>query len=100
MARVGILTFSDGRDFVHEGAGVGPFALNVESDIVAALEAAGHEVVRAREIVWTNRLATNEARRVADARPELTIFNIPVWAFPHFCMLAARVGDLRAEAER
>ena len=90
VAKVGILTFSDGRDFVHEGAGVGAFARNVENDIVGALKSAGHEVVQAREIVWTNRLATNEARRVADARPDLTVFNIPVWAFPHFSMLAAR----------
>jgi L-fucose isomerase len=62
----------------------------VENEIAGALEGAGHEVVRAREVVWTNRLATTEARRVADARPDLTIFNIPVWAFPHFSMLAAR----------
>lgn len=89
MAKVGILTFSDGRDFVHEGAGVGAFAREVENDVVGALEAAGHEVVRGREVVWTNRLATSEARRVADSRPDLTIFNIPVWAFPHFSMLAA-----------
>ena len=42
MAKVGILTFSDGRDFVHEGAGVGKFALNVENDVVGALVDAGH----------------------------------------------------------
>ena len=89
MAKIGILTFSDGRDFVHEGAGVGAFARDVEDDIAGALEGAGHEVARAQEIVWTNRLAVNEARRVADERPDLTIFNIPVWAFPHFSMLAA-----------
>src|ERR671927_1542743 len=89
LAKVGMLTFSDGRDFVHQSAGVGKFAQNVENDIVGALEGAGHEVVRAREIVWTNRLATSEARHVADERPDLTIFNIPVWAFPHFSMLAA-----------
>jgi L-fucose isomerase len=90
MAQVGLLTFSDGREFVHEGAGVGSFARKVEDDIASSLEAAGHEVARAREVVWTNRLATSEARRVADARPDFTIFNIPVWAFPHFSMLAAR----------
>ncbi|MDQ3795838.1 MAG: L-fucose/L-arabinose isomerase family protein [Actinomycetota bacterium] len=90
MAKVGILTFSDGRHFVHEGAGVEAFARDVEDDIVGALKTAGHEVVRAREVVWTNRLATAEARRVADERPDLTIFNIPVWAFPHFSMLAAK----------
>lgn len=31
MAKVGVLTFSDGRDFVHEGAGVGAFAREVEN---------------------------------------------------------------------
>src|ERR671918_195751 len=52
--------------------------------------AAWHEVVRADQVVWTNESATAEAQRVADRRPDLTIFNIPVWAFPHFSMLAAR----------
>jgi len=87
VARVGILTFSDGRESVHRD--VEKFARGVENGVAAALEAAGHEVVRAREIVWSNRLAVSEARRVADARPDLTVFNIPVWAFPHFSMLAA-----------
>ena len=68
---------------------MGAFARDVEDDIVGALKAAGHEVVLSQEIVWTNRLAVKEARRVAAGRPDLTIFNIPVWAFPHFSMLAA-----------
>ena len=88
MAKIGILTMSDGREKVHRD--VEKFAGGVEAEISAALEAAGHEVVRAPEIVWTNRLATNEARRLAAERPDVTIFNIPVWAFPHFTMLAAK----------
>jgi L-fucose/D-arabinose isomerase len=87
MARVGILTMSDGRKSVHRD--VETFARRVEDEVAGTLEAAGHEVVRAREIVWTNRLAVSEARCVADTRPDLTVFNIPVWAFPHFSMLAA-----------
>jgi L-fucose/D-arabinose isomerase len=87
VAKVGILTFSDGRDFVHED--VEKFCRDVEGDIAGALENAGHEVVRAREVVWTNRLAVREAQRLSGERPDLTIFNIPVWAFPHFSMLAA-----------
>jgi L-fucose/D-arabinose isomerase len=88
MAKVGLLSFSDGRDFVHtdlEG-----FVGGVEQRIASALEARGHEIVRAGEIVWSNETATAAARRVADQRPDLTIFSIPVWAFPHFSMLAAR----------
>jgi L-fucose isomerase len=79
---------SDGRERVHRD--IEKFARGVEVEITASLEAAGHEVVRAREVVWTNRLAVGEARRIAAERPDLTVFNIPVWAFPHFSMLAAR----------
>lgn len=88
MALVGILTMSDGREGVHRD--IEKFARGVEDEITGALEKAGHEVVRAPEPVWTNKLATAQARLIADARPDLTIFNIPVWAFPHFTMLAAR----------
>ena len=34
--------------------------------------------------------AVTQARRLADQRPDLCIVNLPVWAFPHFTMLAAR----------
>jgi L-fucose isomerase len=88
VARVGVLTFSDGRDFVHRD--IEGFTREVEDQLAGALEAAGHEVVRADEVVWTNEGATAAARRVAASQPDLTIFNIPVWAFPHFSMIAAR----------
>ncbi len=41
MARIGILTFSDGRDFVHDGAGVGTFARHVEDEGSAGAVPAG-----------------------------------------------------------
>jgi L-fucose/D-arabinose isomerase len=88
MATVGLLSVSDGRASVH--GDVGAFAHGVEDRIATALESRGHRVVRADEVVWTNELAVREARRLADARPDLTIVNIAVWAFPHFSMLAAR----------
>src|SRR4030088_255940 len=78
---------SDGRDFVHRG--IEGFARDSEDRIAGALRAAGHDVVQTDDLVWTNDLASTEARRVADSRPDLTIFNYPVWAFPHFTMLAA-----------
>src|SRR5579863_2168374 len=87
-ATVGLLTVSDGRASVHRD--VQAFASGVEDRIAAELKRADHEVVRATELVWTNELAVSEARRIADARPALTIINIPVWAFPHFTMRAAR----------
>lgn len=81
MARVGILTFSDGRPVVHRD--IEAFGQDVERQVLAALEASGHEVIRASGLIWTNDRAVSEARRVAAQRPDLTIFNIPVWAFPH-----------------
>src|SRR3954452_21681168 len=87
MAKVGLLTVSDGRPAVHRD--LAEFATGVESRIATALEGAGHTVVRG-EPIWTNELAVSEARRIADARPALTVINIPVWAFPHFTMRAAR----------
>jgi L-fucose isomerase len=88
MATVGVLTVSDGRASVD--GQVREFALGVEERIAAAVTESGHRVVRASELVWTNEIAVREGRRLADVRPDLTIVNIPVWAFPHFTMLAAR----------
>jgi L-fucose/D-arabinose isomerase len=88
VARVGLLTFSDGRDFVHRD--LVEFLGRVEDEIAGELAAAGHDVVRAGEPIWNNEAATAAARHVSAERPDLTIFSIPVWAFPHFAMLAAR----------
>ena len=88
MPRVGILTFSDGRDFVHQGL-IG-FEDDVEARIVAMCEAAGYDVVRGTVPVTSNEVAVAEARALAAQRPDLTVFNYPVWAFPHFSVHAAR----------
>jgi L-fucose/D-arabinose isomerase len=88
MANVGLLTVSDGRASVHRD--VERSASDVARRIAAAIEQAGHRVVEGEHVVWTNELAVSEARRIADARPALTIINVPVWAFPHFTMRAAR----------
>jgi L-fucose isomerase len=78
---------SDGRDFVARD--VAGFVADAAARLAAALRAEGHEVVPAQEIVWTNEIATTQARQVAAAHPDLTVFYYPVWAFPHFSMLAA-----------
>lgn len=86
MTKVGILTFSDGRDFVNEEL----IELNrgFEDRLRACLEINGHEVVTG-ETVWTSALASSEARKLAAAGCEATIFNYAVWAFPHFSAIAA-----------
>ena len=87
VARIGLLSFSDGRDFVNRD--LRTFIGAVETRIANRLEAAGHEVLRAQEIIERNGAAVREARRLTAQTPDATIFNIPVWAFPHFSMLAA-----------
>lgn len=87
MARISILSFSDGRQFVHDQ--IKEFVAGKEAELVRCLEAAGHELVRGDEIVWTQPLAVREARKAGAAGPDLTIFNISVWAFPHLAAVAA-----------
>ena len=88
MSRIGVLSFSDGRSFVHEG--IAGFVAEAEARVVAACRAAGHEVVKGTEPVTSNEVAVREARQLAAQRPDLTVFNYPVWAFPHFSVHAAR----------
>jgi L-fucose isomerase len=88
MPNVGLLTVSDGRPAIHSD--VAPFASEVQSRIAAALTSHGHHVIEAAEIVHRNDLAVSEARRIAACNPDITIVNIPVWAFPHFTMRAVR----------
>ena len=52
-------------------------------------EAAGYEVVLGTVPITSNEVAVSEARRLAAQRPDLTVFNYPVWAFPHFSVHAA-----------
>lgn len=87
MTKVGILTFSDGRDFVQRDL----TSINVafEDRMRSCLEASGHEVVTG-EIVWTSELAVSESRRLAQAGCDATIFNYAVWAFPHFSAIASQ----------
>lgn len=91
MARIAILSFSDGRPFVHEE--IKAFIAGKEEELARRLEDAGHEVVRGSEIIWTQPLAVSEARRASNGRPDLTVFNISVWAFPHLAAVAAVETD-------
>ena len=66
------------------------FGLEVQKRIVRALSGLGHRVVSATGDIHSNTTAVGVARELAAARPDLTIVNVPVWAFPHFSMLAVR----------
>jgi L-fucose isomerase len=88
MTRIGLLSFGDGRDFVHEG--VASFVAAVEDRIAAACKSLGAEVQRGSEVIRSNEVAVREARCMAAHRPDITIFNYPVWAWPHFSVHAAK----------
>ena len=87
--KVGILTFSDGREEVHRE--VEPVNRDFQIRLSEALRATGEvEPVEGREIVWTAELARNEALRLAHEGCEVTIFNFAVWSFPHLAVVASR----------
>ena len=87
--KVGILTFSDGRDFVNKE--VYPIALEFQKTLEQALRNSGEvEPIVGTEIVWTSDLARQEAQRLSAVGCEVTIFNFAVWSFPHFPTIAAQ----------
>ncbi len=87
--KVGVLTFSDGRKYIHDDL----LEVNqrYQAGLVAALEATGEvEVVAGRDIIWTSEMARNEAQRLAQEGCQLTIFNYAIWAFPHLSAVATK----------
>lgn len=87
MARIGVVSISDGRGHVH--ARNSEFIKSKQDRLVGSLRKAGHEVVVGSDLVSTNVLATSVAREVAAAGVDVTVFYYTVWSFPHFTMLAA-----------
>ena len=67
MARIALATASDGRDFVHEE--VGPFGLDVQDRLAAALREQGHEVLTGEGDLSSNADAVRLGRELAAARP-------------------------------
>src|SRR3954464_8580514 len=84
--KVGVLTFSDGRDFAHKLQ----YDMNMQFQerLVNALEATGEVEAVPCELIWTTELARSEGRKLRDAGVECTILNYAIWAFPHFTSIA------------
>jgi L-fucose isomerase len=84
--KVGILTFSDGRDFAHKLQ----YDMNksFQDKLVNALAATGEIEPVPCELIWTTELARGEGRKLRDAGVECTILNYAIWAFPHFTSIA------------
>ena len=76
--KIGILTMSDGREYLHEE--YEEMNLRYQRDIAAALEATGDfEVVQGQCAIHTNAEARAEGQRLRDANVEATIFNFAIW---------------------
>lgn len=86
--KVGVLTFTDGREFLQKPL------LDVNrrfmQALVKKLKSRGYEIVTGREVVWTNQLAAEEGKYLRAQGVDMTIFNYSVWAFPQFTAMAAK----------
>ncbi|HCZ06988.1 MAG TPA: fucose isomerase [Thermotogae bacterium] len=86
--RVGVITFSDGREFVHRD--LLETNKKFEDRLVKTLEDTGEiEVVRASEIVWKPSLAKKAGKELMKAEVEVTVFNYAIWCWPHLSVLAS-----------
>lgn len=86
--KVGVITFSDGREFVHKD--LLEMNRSFQDRLVRALESTQEiEVVTASEIVWKPSLAKNAGRELLKAEVEVTIFNYAIWCWPHLSVLAS-----------
>jgi L-fucose/D-arabinose isomerase len=91
--RVALMSFSDGRLRVHK-----TLEAAIESHAQLLTQALATdpllEVVAAGEIVHSSKLARSAAKRMRAADVEAAVFNIPVFAFPNYSLLAARLLEL------
>jgi L-fucose isomerase len=91
--RVGLLSFSDGRLRVHESlAGV------IERHETTLLDAVGRDpqlsAIPASEIIHSVAQARAAAKEMRAAGVEAVVFNIPVFAFPNYSLMAARLLEM------
>lgn len=88
-ARIGILTFSDGREFVHRE--LLPMNQRFLDYVCSALEETGEvEVVPGEEIIWKPEIALKEAKRMLALDVDGIIFNFSIWSFPHLAVISAQ----------
>jgi L-fucose isomerase len=91
--RVGLLSFSDGRKRVHETlAGAIRRHAGILADAIAKDPLL--EAVPASDIVHSAAKARSMAAEMRGAAIEAAVFNIPVFAFPNFSLIAARLLDM------
>lgn len=85
--KVGILTMSDGREYLHQEYEA--LNMNYQKEIQDTLEATGlFEVVGGSVPIHTNEEAKREAQKLQREGVEATIFNYTIWCYPQFTAVA------------
>ncbi len=85
--KVGILTFSDGRKYIHDDL----LATNqrYQDQLEKALCRTGQvEVFAGNEIIWNPEVARIESQRLGSLGVDITIFNYAIWCFPNLSAIA------------
>jgi L-fucose/D-arabinose isomerase len=91
--RVGLIAFSDGRTRVHKS--LEPTIRQYLETLTSAIRSdARLEVVEASEIVHSGAGAARMARELRARQVEALVFAVPVFAFPNFSVISARVLGL------
>lgn len=90
MKKVGILTFSDGRERVHES--LREYLLQCEQEIAEVL--GRNEIqVFTTEIIHSNTQAVQASQEMQAHHLDACILNVPVFAFPNFPVLSSLFQD-------
>lgn len=92
MIKIGLLSFSDGRERVHKN--LSPVIEKTAGLIRQRLEEkASVEVFPGEEIIWRHAQAREQARFVASKGVDGTILNVPVFAFPNLARIASQFAQ-------
>lgn len=87
--KVGVLTFSDGREEVHKQVNsICEYFQNLLTETLNKTNAIS--VIVGDEIIWSPESAAVQAKKLAASGCEVTIFNFAVWSFPHLAVIAAK----------
>ena len=86
--KVGLLTMSDGRPYLHNLQY--EMNMNYQKEIKERLESTGYvEVVEGDFPINSNVAAREQAQKLKTAGVEMTIFNYAIWCYPQYTAVAA-----------
>ena len=85
--KVGILSFSDGRERVHDT--LKEYIAGCEQQIADVLKQHGDIEVFTAETIFSNCQAAEVSRKMQGYQLDACILNVPVFAFPNYAVLAS-----------